>query len=186
MFGDDDALAVVQPRAIDPGSGATARRHVPRLDVRHPDRSGDVAWFWEGCSFIRRSMFDDVGGWPGRFRYGHEGIELAWRFVDRGWRIHYAAGLTVDNPPAVPFRGPDHQYMNVRNRVWVARRNLPHPFLEAYVLVWLVLTLARRPRDVRAVARGLSAGLRQPSGERRPISWRGVWRLTRLGRPPVV
>lgn len=186
-FRADERLAAVQLRAVEPGTGATARRHVPRLDVRDPERPGDVAWFWEGCSFLRRWMFEEVGGWPGHFVYGHEGVEVAWRLVDAGYRIHYAADRTVENPPAAPFRGPQHQFMNARNRVWVARRNLPHPVLEAYLLVWFVLTLARARRgELRSMLRGFATGLRTPAGERRTISWRGVWRLTRLGRPPVV
>ncbi|MGY4966456.1 glycosyltransferase family 2 protein, partial [Streptomyces sp. 900105245] len=33
---------------------------------------------------------------------------------------------------------------------------------------------------------GFVEGLREPAGERRPMRWRTVWRLTRLGRPPVI
>ncbi|HEU5033729.1 MAG TPA: glycosyltransferase [Mycobacteriales bacterium] len=187
-FAADPALGVLQPRAVDPGGGATARRHVPRLRTADPERSGDVAWFWEGCSFVRRSAFERVGGWPGHFVYGHEGIELAWQLIDAGYRIRYAAELSVQNPPAEPFRAPRHQYFNARNRVWVARRNLPHPVLELYLLVWMVATFARaRGRaNALAAARGFLDGARQPAGGRRPISWRAVWRLTRLGRPPIV
>ncbi|HET9944921.1 MAG TPA: glycosyltransferase family 2 protein, partial [Actinomycetes bacterium] len=29
-------------------------------------------------------------------------------------------------------------------------------------------------------------GLGPGAGERRPMSWRTVWRLTRAGRPPVL
>jgi GT2 family glycosyltransferase len=187
-FRDDPRLAVLQPRAVDPDGGDTARRHVPRLRTSDPERSGDVAWFWEGCSFIRRTAFEQAGHWPGHFWYGHEGIELAWRVIDAGSRVHYAADLAVRNPPAVPFRAPEHQRLNARNRVWVARRNLPHPVLELYVLVWALATLARaRSRaSVAAALRGFVEGARQPAGERRPISWRTVWRLTVLGRPPIV
>lgn len=187
-FRADPRLGVLQPRALDPGGGTTARRHVPRLRTGDPDRPGDVAWFWEGCSFIRRTAFEQAGCWPGHFWYGHEGIELAWRVIDDGYRVHYAAGLTVLNPPAVPFRAPQHQRLNARNRVWVARRNLPHPVLELYVLVWALATIVRsRSRaSVAAALRGFVEGARTPAGERRPIRWRTVWRLTALGRPPIV
>ena len=81
-FDADPMLSVLQPRAVDPDGAPTSRRHVPRLRASDPDRSGDVAWFWEGCSFIRRSALQRAGGWPGDFFYGHEGIELAWRVID--------------------------------------------------------------------------------------------------------
>ncbi|MBV9293448.1 MAG: glycosyltransferase, partial [Frankiales bacterium] len=187
-FDRDPQLAVLQPRAIAPDGSSSGRRHVPRLRTGDPERAGDVVWFWEGCSFIRRTAFDAVGGWPGQFWYGHEGIELAWRVIDLGCRVRYAADLTVVNPPAAPFRQPGHARVGARNRVWVARRNLPHPLLEAYLLVWGVATLlrARGAGERRESLRGFRDGWRLPAGERRPIRWRSAWRMTRLGRPPIV
>lgn len=188
QFAADGSLAVIQPRAADPAGEATARRHVPRLRAGDAGRSGDVAWFWEGASLIRRSAFDAVGGWPGSFFYGHEGIELAWRLVDAGYRIRYDAALVVLNPPAAPFRGPAHRFMDARNRVWVARRNLPLPLLAGYLAVWCSATLLRSVRSGGAAAtlRGFREGLHTDCGPRRPIRWRTAWRLTRLGRPPIV
>lgn len=187
-FDADARLGVLQPRSIDREGGPTATRHVPRLLGIGPQRSGDVAWFWEGCSFIRRTAFDAVGGWPGEFFYGHEGIELAWRLVDLGYRVHYAADLGVLNPPAEPFRGEQHRFMDGRNRVWVARRNLPWPVAIGYLLTWFFASMVRaRARQERAaLVRGFRAGFRQPALERRPIRWGTVLRLTRLGRPPLV
>jgi glycosyltransferase involved in cell wall biosynthesis len=188
QFAADDALAVVQLRAVDPGGSATARRHVPRLRAGDAGRSGDVAWFWEGAALIRRSAFEAAGGWPGNFFYGHEGIELAWRFVDAGYRIRYDADLAVNNPPAVPFRGPQHRFMDARNRVWVARRNLPAPLVVGYLAVWVTATILRSMRGggTSAALRGFREGLRTDPGPRRPIRWRTAWRLSRLGRPPIV
>ncbi|HWB65658.1 MAG TPA: glycosyltransferase [Mycobacteriales bacterium] len=187
-FAADPALAVLQPRAVDPAGGPTARRHIPRLLIGHPERPGDVAWFWEGCSLIRRTALAAVGGWPGEFFYGHEGIEVAWRVIDTGGRIHYAADLTARNPAASPFRGSRHRYTNARNRVWVARRNLPVGLAVGYLLVWVSASLlrARSGGELRDLMRGFRDGLRQPCGRRRPIRWRTAWRLTRLGRPPIV
>jgi GT2 family glycosyltransferase len=188
QFAADDRLAVVQPRAVDPADGTTARRHVPRLRAGDPDRSGDVAWFWEGASLLRRSAFEEVDGWPGEFFYGHEGIEVAWRLVDAGYRIRYDAELVVRNPPAEPFRGPSHRFYDARNRVWVARRNLPGLLAAAYLAVWTAATLARAARSggFAAAGRGFVNGLRTDCGDRHPITWATAWRLTRLGRPPVV
>ena len=187
-FDADPMLSVLQPRAVDPDGAPTSRRHVPRLRASDPDRSGDVAWFWEGCSFIRRSALQRAGGWPGDFFYGHEGIELAWRVIDAGGRVSYAADLQVRNPEVPPFRGDRHRYFDARNRVWVARRNLPVPLAAAYLAVWAGATLARARSGeaVSAALRGFRDGVRLPAGPRRPIRWRTAWRLTRLGRPPVI
>ncbi len=188
-FAADPRLGVLQPRSVDPTGGPTARRHVPRPGARDPGRSGDVAWFWEGCSFVRRvaRSTPPVGG-PATSATATRAS--SWPGGSSTWATASATRLTSPCGIRRPSRSaaPRHQYMNARNRVWVARRNLPHPLLEIYVLVWAVVTFARaRSRSaVAAALRGFIAGVRQPAGERRPISWRAAWRMTRLGRPPVV
>jgi len=51
-----------------------------------------------------------------------------------------------------------------------------------------VLTVVRfrSPRLLRVWFAGFREGLGPGAGERRPLRWRAVWRLTRAGRPPVV
>jgi hypothetical protein len=73
--------------------------------------------------------------------------------------------------------------------VWLARRNLPALFVPLYVASWTaiqVLRWARNPAALRAWFGGWRAGWREHPGERRPMRWRTVWRMTRAGRPPVV
>ncbi|HEX2705965.1 MAG TPA: hypothetical protein VHM65_09420, partial [Candidatus Lustribacter sp.] len=137
---------------------------------------------------IRRSAFEVVGGWPGHFWYGHEGIDLAFRLVDAGWRLHYCPQVVVSHPATSATRHAVFYRMNARNRVWVARRNLPWPLVPIYLGTWAVLTVARvRDRErLRVWFRGFSEGLTSDAGLRRPMSWRTVAHLTRLGRPPVV
>lgn len=179
---------IVQPRAVDPDGLPSPRRWVPRLRVGDPTRGGVVAGVWEGVFAIRRQAFTDAGGWPGEFFYAHEGIELVWRLYDAGWVARYAPEIVINHPATSPTRHAPYYRMNARNRVWVARRNLPLPLAIGYVAVWIVLTLGR----VRAVGplrvwfAGLWEGLRTPCGPRRPLRWRTVLRLTLAGRPPVV
>lgn len=78
--------------------------------------------------------------------------------------------------------------MNARNRVWLARRNLPAVLEVAYVGSWVALTVAR-VRDREALGawfEGLREGFRDDPADRRKMSWRTVWRMTKAGRPPVV
>jgi hypothetical protein len=39
---------------------------------------------------------------------------------------------------------------------------------------------------LRAWLTGFVAGWRMDPGQRIPMSWRTAWRMTRLGRPPVI
>lgn len=186
--GQEDA-AVCQPGLSDPRTGATTRRWVPRLWVRSGrDQGGRVASFSEGVVMIRRAAFEQAGGWPGQFFFGHEGVELAWQLVDSGWSLWYEPRIEVHHPFTPAARHAHHYRTTARNRVWVARRNLPAPLVPVYLLVWTAVTLVRM-RDRAALAtwlRGFVEGLRSDAGCRRPISWRAVLALTRAGRPPVI
>ncbi len=184
---DDPRVAVAQPRGADPNGRPTPRRWVPRLRAGR-GRGGDVVVFWEGVCSIRRAAFEAVGGWPGHFWYGHEGIDLAFRLADAGWTLRYRPDVVVHHPATAASRHAVFYRMNARNRVWVARRNLPHPLDYVYVGSWVAITVARvRDRSaLRVWFRGLAEGYRTDAGPRRPMSWRTAARLTLAGRPPVV
>lgn len=185
-FAGDPRLGAVALRIVDE-SGATARRHVPRLGGRQPDRSGDVALFLGGASAIRRTAYEQVGGYFTDLFYGHEEVELCWRLVDAGWRIRYLADVEVFHPRTTIERHLEGWELTGRNRVLIARRTLPWPVAIVHVTVWLLLGARRAPsgESRRRYLAGWTSGWRA-AVDRAPISWRGVWRLTRLGRPPVV
>ena len=75
-----------------------------------------------------------------------------------------------------------------RNRVWLAKRHLPALLVPVYLGVWATLTVARNRSmaGLRAWAAGFTEGVRTPCGPRQPMRWATVWRMTRLGRPPVI
>lgn len=188
VFARDPRVGFAQPRAVDPDGLPSPRRWVPRLRTGDPLRSGTVAMVWEGVFAIRRDVFERAGGWPGHFFYGHEGIELAWRVWDQGCTGYYAADVVVNHPATSPTRHVEFWRNNARNRVWVARRNLPAPLVPLYLATWVVLTLVRvhRPAALAAWFAGFGAGLAGGHGERKPIRWRTVLRMTLAGRPPIV
>ena len=93
---------------------------------------------WEGAVAIRRAAFEYAGGWPERFWYAHEGIELAWRVWDGGWHVRYDGEIEVHHPAIQPTRHAEFYRFQARNRVWLARRNLPLPVGLLYVLAWAV------------------------------------------------
>ena len=187
-FESDPQLGLVQPRVEDPEGVQPPGRWVPRLFVGDRTRSGPATTLWEGATAVRRSAFEAAGGWPAEFFYGHEGIDLVWRVWDAGYTCWYAGDLVVHHPVINPLRHEEFYRMNARNRVWLARRNLPVVLEPLYVGSWIGLTLART-RDLAALRMwfsGLSEGVRKAPAQRRPMKWRTAWRLTRAGRPPVV
>lgn len=187
-FTADPGLGIVSFRIADPDTGVTARRHVPRLRAADPLRSSRVTTFLGGASAVRSTVFEQAGQLPADFFYAHEETDLAWRALDAGWSIDYRADIVLHHPTTSPARHASYFHNVARNRVWLARRNLPAPLLPLYLCTWLLLTLARRPSGeaLKAWWGGFREGWRTPCGARRPMRWRTVWRLTRLGRPPVI
>ncbi|WUT38877.1 glycosyltransferase [Streptomyces sp. NBC_00690] len=187
-FTADARLGILSFRIADPQTGVTQRRHVPRLRAADPMRSSRVTTFLGGASAVRTAVFAEVGGLPAEFFYAHEETDLAWRALDAGWSIDYRSDLLLHHPTTAPSRHAVYHRMVARNRVWLARRNLPAPLVPIYLGVWVLLTLARRPSApaLKAWLGGFAEGWRAPCGVRRPMKWRTVWRLTRLGRPPVI
>jgi GT2 family glycosyltransferase len=181
-------LGAVQPRIVDPSGRRPPREWVPRLHVGDRARSSDIVVLWEGAVVVRRSVLEQVGGWPARFVYFHSGVDLGWRIWDAGYRMWYAGDLTALHPALPGSRHANYHFMNSRNRVWVARRNLPLVLAGVHIGVWLLRGVAgvRSVRAAREMARGYAAGFSDPPGDRKAIRWRTVWRMTRAGRPPII
>jgi GT2 family glycosyltransferase len=185
---EDPAIGAVQPRVRASDGGPPPRDWVPRLRVGDRARSSEATSVWEGAVAIRRTVFEQVGGWPAAFGRGHEGVDLAWRVMDSGRRVVYAGDIEALHPsyPTAPY---DHSlYFGVRNRIFLARRHLPFPLGMIFVATFLLraLPVLRSRTRARAALRGFRDGLRLPCGPRRRLRVNTLWRMTRAGRPPVV
>jgi GT2 family glycosyltransferase len=187
-FAADPALAVLSFRVADPGGGPGARWHVPRLRAGNPDRSSVVTTFAGGACAIRRSAYQEAGGLPAQFFYGHEETDLAWRLLGLGYRLEYDAAARICHPALPNARHATWYRLDGRNRVLLARRNLPWPLAGAYLLDWLALTVLRErsARILRAWLAGFAEGWRMDAGGRQPLSAGTAWRMTRAGRPPLI
>ncbi|MEU8708965.1 glycosyltransferase family 2 protein [Streptomyces sp. NPDC048565] len=187
LYDSDPALGIVSFRIADE-RGETQRRHVPRLRAGDPMRRGLVTSFLGGGHALSVRMLRQVGTWAGEFGFGHEESDLAWRALDHDWKILYEPDLVLRHPKTSPARHAVHYRFTARNRVWLARRRLPLPLIPVYLAVWVLLTLARirSLTGLKAWCGGFIEGVRTPCGPRRPMRWRTVWRMTRLGRPPVI
>jgi GT2 family glycosyltransferase len=186
-FESDPSLAAISCRIVDP-DGRSQRHHVPRLRVGDPARSGAVTSFLGGACALRRSALEEVGGFPDEFFYAHEEADVAWALLDLGHRLEYRGDLTVEHPRVEVGRHPDALFHTARNRVWLARRRLPRLVVLPHVVLRFLLSLrlVRSRADAGALLRGTWRGIvTRPSPGRR-IRWSTVWRMTRLGHPPIL
>jgi GT2 family glycosyltransferase len=180
-------LGIVGFRIADE-HGETQRRHVPRVGAKDPMRGGPVTGFLGGGHALSMPMLAETGDWPAEFFFAHEETDLAWRAIDAGWTVLYEPELLLQHPKTSPARHAIYYRVTARNRVWLTRRRLPLALIPVHLGIWMVLTLLRTRSvgGLRAWFGGFAEGLRRSGGERRPMRWRTVWRLTRLGRPPVI
>ena len=184
-FAADPSLGAVALRIIDE-DGHTSRRHIPRAGRRGAERSGPVTFFLGGAHALRADAYAEIGGYFGDLWYGHEEVEMSWRLIDAGWSIRYLSEAAAFHPKTAISRRADGWSMTGRNRVWIARRTLPWPVAIIHVITWLGLGLVRAPSGCkRGYLEGWMSGWRKDVG-RNPIRWTTVWRLSRLGRPPVI
>jgi GT2 family glycosyltransferase len=187
-FTADPNLAVLACRIVDPAGGPGVRHHLPRLRAGDPARSSPVTTFVGACFAARRSAYLEAGGLPDAFFFAHEETDLAWQLIERGYSIEYDGDIQMCHPPVSNARHDIWYRYDGRNRVLLARRNLPWPLAFVYLLDWTALTVLRErsPGALKTWFKGFAEGWRMDPGQRRPISMRAAWRMTRAGRPPII
>ncbi|MFD9622892.1 glycosyltransferase family 2 protein [Streptomyces virginiae] len=186
-FTENTCLGIVAFRIVDE-QGLTQRRHVPRLGGADPTVSGPVTTFLGGAHAIRTTVIDEVGDFPTPFFYAHEETDFAWRALDAGWDIDYRADLLLRHPRTAASRHAVYYRNTGRNRVWLAKRHLPAILVPLYLTTWAAYTITQRPplSGLRSWWAGFFEGVRVSCPPRQPMRWRTVWRMTCLGRPPVI
>jgi GT2 family glycosyltransferase len=186
QFAADDSLGAMSLRLVDE-DGNTSRRHVPRRGTGGADRSGPVVTFLGGASIIRRSAYLTAGRYWADLVYGHEELDLAWRLIDHDYSIRYEADISVYHPHTEISRHADGWWRTGRNRVLIARRNLPVPIMAVHSLAWLAIGTLRAPGGpCRRRYVGGWLGAWRVTVDRDPMSWSTLRRLRRLGRFPIV
>ncbi len=186
-FDERADLGVVAFRIVDE-NGTSSRRHHPSLRPNF-GRSSDVTSFPGGASAVRAEALAAAGGLCEQFFYGLEETDLAWRLIDTGWSVRFRSDLRMLHPQTDPSRHDDFHRKTARNRVWLAHRALPLPLAVLYVVNWTIITAVRnitRPTSIAAHVGGTVNGWTTRFGPRDPMSWRTVFRLARLGRPPLI
>ena len=215
----DPRIGLLQPRVDDPTGLSTPRRWIPRLRKGDPRHSSPVFSVWEGATLLppRRwiprlrkgeatdssyvfsvleaavlmptRVFEDIGGWGDPYFYAHEGIGLAWRVWADGRIAWYEGDLVAHHPVIDPRRHATYFRLNARNRVWLAKRNLPWLLVPFYVGSWTLVQLLRSIRNREGLGAwfgGWVEGWRERPGGRVGIGWATVWRMTIAGRPPII
>jgi GT2 family glycosyltransferase len=205
-FGSSKLLRYDTPDIIDSAG------HVYSLWLGAADNIGEEtsstrfaqrAWIFGTCaaaSIYRRSLFDDIGDFDAEFFFAHEDVEFDLRANVAGHRCLLVPDAIVYHKRGASYElSAEMDMTGVRNRIWLAGKNLPPGALALWVggkvvrVVWWVparllgrppgrrvagereqISAASRSRAVRirdavAAARQAVAALPRKRRETRPI-----------------
>ncbi|MEC5150968.1 glycosyltransferase [Cryobacterium sp. GrIS_2_6] len=116
-----------------------------------PDHARDVLFGTGSAMFVRRSVYDALGGFDERFFMFFEDVDFGWRLNLRGWRFVYEpASLAFHKHHAsmTSFGAFKETYLLERNALFTQYKNLGDEALAKIFPATLALTVRR------AVARG--------------------------------
>ncbi len=129
---------------------------------------GEVFAACGAAMFVRRDVFEALGGFDDRFFCYNEDVDLGYRARLRGWAVIQLAGARVDHVGygSSGRRSEFATYYGVRNRLWVFLKNTPGwlfwALLPGHVAVTLALWISafrfgQGRLFARAIADGMSA-----------------------------
>lgn len=99
-----------------------------------------VFWASGACFFVRRSVFEDLGGFDTTFFAHQEEIDLCWRAQRKGLAIYAIGDSKVYHLGGGTLRQSATKiYLNHRNSLYLLIKNLPSKQLFATLLVRILL-----------------------------------------------
>ena len=176
LFSHEPALGAVNFRVIGDKTGEVCNWvHHCRPDL-YEDREFPTYEITEGAVAFRKKALSLTGFYTEYFFISHEGVDLALRLWENGYKVIYSPDISVRHCHASQGR-PNWRryYFDTRNQFWLVARHLP-PLYGFYYLLRGVLPMAAyslRDRHflywLKGMADGL-LGLGRALGERRVLS----------------
>ena len=132
------------------------------------DRQFETNFFGEGASAYRREVFRASGLYYPPLFIGHEGLDLALRVLDSGFRVLYTPEVRVIHSMSPETRTPERPfYFYTRNYIWIAYKDYSFfqaiRFLTPKLMMMTYFTV--RSGHYRAFFKGLWDG------------FKGLWRV---------
>lgn len=160
-FEQDTNLGALNFRVVWPGT-ERVRDWVHRRPSSHSRECFATYEITEGAVAWRRKALQQAGLYREDFFISHEGLELALRVLDRGWKIEYDGLVTVGHAHASGGRTSWRRYYyDTRNLFWVAALHMPFLYALRYVTVGVgaMLVYSLRDRHLWAWLKGVAHGL---------------------------
>ena len=147
----------------------------------------------EGAVAFRKSTLEIAGYYPSTFFLSHEGPDLAFRIMQKGYKVIYSGHLSVKHLFGQGGRKSwRNYYYDTRNQLWLAARNFPIFYALKYLVIGLSSMLIYSIRDgyvrywIKGVVDGI-LGINQALNERNVLSSHTINILKKIdaGRPTI-
>ena len=138
-----------------------------------------VSYYLGGAYALRREVIAQCGLYQKDLLFGEEELDLSYRVIQAGFKIMYTPFIVAHHYPEASVVGKDpgkhtvtELELRIRNRIWVAYKYLPFPYLPVHLLIYLSHygALAVKGLQMGAFIRGI---------------WAGIEGLRRLTRTPL-
>jgi len=161
-FARDPKLACLNFKVVDGQRRTLQREWCHPRPIAHANLEFDTYFILEGACAFRRKAALAAGGYSPDFFLGHEGIDLAYRLIDRGLRVAYTPRIEAMHHVAQENRpGWRLYYYYTRNGIWVAYRHFDgvRAVMSAIENTAKMGFFAIRAGHLLAYAQGVAAGL---------------------------
>ncbi|PHR68756.1 MAG: dTDP-Rha--alpha-D-GlcNAc-pyrophosphate polyprenol alpha-3-L-rhamnosyltransferase [Lutibacter sp.] len=161
-FKNNKATAIVQPKILDyknkvffeyagAGGGYIDKYGFPfcrgrifnslEKDTQQYNDTKEIFWASGACLFIRKEVFETLGGFDETYFAHQEEIDLCWRAKNMGFTIKYVGASTVYHIGGATLQesNPKKTYLNFRNSLFTLTKNLPSRQLFPILFIRLIL-----------------------------------------------
>lgn len=105
------------------------------------NKNTEIFWATGACMFIRKTVFDSLGGFDEDYFAHQEEVDLCWRAHNKGHKVYYVAASAVYHlgGSTLSNMNPKKTYLNFRNSLFSITKNLPRRVAFPIILSRLLL-----------------------------------------------
>ena len=148
VFETEPDVGAICFKVVDPKTKAVMDWCHPRRADLYADECFATDDITEGAVAFRKSAVVEAGLYPSDFFLSHEGVDLAIRLMNRGFRVVYDPRIVVEHYRSEQSRESWRRYYyDTRNLLWLVVRNYPLLHGVRYYCVHVLALLVYSLRD---------------------------------------
>jgi len=110
-------------------------------DTGQYDDIKEIFWATGACMFVKRTVFESLGGFDADYFAHQEEVDFCWRAKNKGHKVYYTGGSKVYHlgGSTLSNMNPKKTYLNFRNSLFSITKNLPRR--KAFIIIFIRLLL---------------------------------------------